>query len=132
MLLMEFLPNGTLEDVFEEAQMRNRPLSLELATKYAIETARGMAYLHHNSHRVVIHRDIKPGNLLLDKTGSIKVADFGLSKAVDESILAVHIQSQRNLANSLKDVSKDQWKIKRRQPFEQSRRVWHYGKDRTA
>jgi len=45
MLLLEFLPNGTLEDVFEEAQLRNRPLSLDLATKYAIDAAKGMAYL---------------------------------------------------------------------------------------
>ena len=118
MILMEYLPNGTLEDVFEDAQMRNRPLSLELATKYAIETARGIAYLHHNPHRTVIHRDIKPGNLLLDKTNSIKVADFGLSKAVDESIMAVHLQSQRNLA-SLKDYKKGMRGLKRRQPFEQ-------------
>lgn len=122
MLLMEYLPNGTLEDVFEEAHMRNRPLSLELATKYAIETAKGMAYLHHNPHRTVIHRDIKPGNLLLDRTGAIKVADFGLSKAVDESILAIHlkdIESGRNLSGKSAKSSIRNQKIRKKKPFEQ-------------
>ncbi|QDZ23294.1 serine/threonine-protein kinase [Chloropicon primus] len=125
MLLMEYLPNGTLEDVFEEAQMRNRPLGLDLATKYAIDAAKGIAYLHHNPHRTVIHRDIKPGNLLIDRTGSIKVADFGLSKAVDESILAIHL---KELGDSLRDSVSDkeiegtarrQMKIRKKKPFEQ-------------
>ena len=121
MLLMEYLPNGTLEDVFEEAQMRNRPLSFEVATKYAIDAAKGIAYLHHNPHRTVIHRDIKPGNLLLDKTGAVKVADFGLSKAVDESVLAT-LNSKRDLMAGKDDKSDNKRKkqmIRKKKPFEQ-------------
>jgi serine/threonine protein kinase len=42
------------------------------------DTARGMVYLHSRS---IIHRDVKSGNLLLDESGCIKVADFGLARA---------------------------------------------------
>ena len=39
---------------------------------------KGMTYCHQ--HRV-IHRDLKPGNLLIDKNGALKIADFGLARA---------------------------------------------------
>lgn len=104
MLLMEFLPNGTLDDVFEEVHAKNAPLSFETATNYALDTARGLAYLHHNPQRTVIHRDIKPGNLLLDKTGSVKVADFGLSKAVDESLNQLQMRLPESVVGPKKQV----------------------------
>lgn len=47
-------------------------------------TARGLAYLHEQYHVCIIHRDIKPGNILLDDDFLPKIADFGLAKLLPE------------------------------------------------
>ena len=48
---------------------------------YFIETLLAIEYMHSKN---VIYRDIKPENILLDKNGHIKIADFGLSKVMRE------------------------------------------------
>lgn len=61
--------------------------ALGWATRYGIivGVARGILYLHQDSHARIIHRDLKPGNVLLDKDMTPKIADFGLAKLFDES-----------------------------------------------
>jgi serine/threonine protein kinase len=57
--------------------LKGRPMDPELCRSYAYQTLCGLYYLH--THRV-IHRDIKPDNLLLDAEGHLKLCDFGLSR----------------------------------------------------
>ncbi|VDO93025.1 unnamed protein product [Soboliphyme baturini] len=52
------------------------PLDEETAWRYLRDTLLGLEYLHFQK---IVHRDIKPSNLLLSNTGSVKIADFGVS-----------------------------------------------------
>lgn len=72
---MELVEGGALEKVLDEG----RVLEAERARKLMIQVARGLADADRAG---IIHRDIKPGNLLLDRKGDIKIADFGVAKPV--------------------------------------------------
>ncbi|XP_015913068.1 cyclin-dependent kinase 2 [Parasteatoda tepidariorum] len=58
-------------------QQGNVGLSLDVAKSYLCQLLQGLAYCHA---RRVLHRDLKPQNLLVDKCGTIKLADFGLAR----------------------------------------------------
>jgi len=57
--------------------IRRGPLPVREAIDYTIQAARGLEYAHNHG---VVHRDIKPGNLLLDREGTVKVLDMGLAR----------------------------------------------------
>lgn len=48
--------------------------------KICLGIAKGLAYLHEESTLKIVHRDIKPTNVLLDKDLNAKISDFGLAK----------------------------------------------------
>lgn len=60
----------------------SRPIHLEKALSYARQTLQGLSCLHHAG---IIHRDIKPFNLLITEQDAIKICDFGLSKLHGET-----------------------------------------------
>ncbi|XP_078484914.1 cyclin-dependent kinase 2-like [Ciona intestinalis] len=74
-LVFEYL-NQDLKK-YMDSQPNGLPMSL--AKSYLYQLLQGIAYCH--SHRV-LHRDLKPQNLLLDEHGCIKLADFGLARAI--------------------------------------------------
>ncbi len=71
-LAMEFINGPTLAQVLRE-KIR---LPFEEAGNYCIQSLRGLDHAHK---RGIVHRDIKPGNLMLNKEGQIKVTDFGIA-----------------------------------------------------
>ncbi len=74
-IVMEYLEGGTLEDLIQsEGSLPPRE-----AAEIAVEIADALQVAHE---RGIIHRDIKPQNILLTKTGEAKVADFGIARAV--------------------------------------------------
>ncbi|KAL1488414.1 hypothetical protein ABEB36_014888 [Hypothenemus hampei] len=65
-------------DLKKYMDLTKYPLEQELIKSYMKQLLDAMAYLH--SHRI-LHRDLKPQNLLVDREGHIKLADFGLSRS---------------------------------------------------
>ena len=75
---MELIEGGTLADVL----VRRERLPWETAVDFALQMC---AALQHAHERGIIHRDIKPGNFLLTKSGQIKLSDFGLAAVISGS-----------------------------------------------
>lgn len=75
----------------------------------AVSVAKGLEYLHHNCHPPVIHGDIKPSNVLLDREFRAKIGDFGLArvKSLEDSgmgVMVEEIQVQEKKKREVVDV----------------------------
>eukprot|EP00276_Gloeochaete_wittrockiana_P005921 CAMPEP_0184644014 /NCGR_PEP_ID=MMETSP0308-20130426/804_1 /TAXON_ID=38269 /ORGANISM="Gloeochaete witrockiana, Strain SAG 46.84" /LENGTH=349 /DNA_ID=CAMNT_0027072309 /DNA_START=18 /DNA_END=1067 /DNA_ORIENTATION=+ len=80
-VVCEFMEGGSLEDkIHGRSRQENHPLPLPILLPIAADVAEGMAYLHSLGF---MHRDLKPANLLFDSHGRVRIADFGLSRAID-------------------------------------------------
>ena len=75
-ILSELMRCSVLDEL--QALAPGKALPRPRALRWATEIARGMAYLH-SCKPPVLHRDLKPGNLLLDGSGSCRISDFGLA-----------------------------------------------------
>ncbi|KAJ4956506.1 hypothetical protein NE237_013289 [Protea cynaroides] len=80
MMLYEFMNNGSLGEALHDKQ--GGKLLVDWVSRYnvAVGVAHGLAYLHHDCHPPVIHRDVKSNNILLDENLEPRIADFGLAK----------------------------------------------------
>lgn len=78
MLVYEYVENGSLHDHLHTLDISNLR-SWAARIKVALDSARGIEYLHVYAVPQIIHRDIKSSNILLDATWTAKVSDFGLS-----------------------------------------------------
>jgi eukaryotic-like serine/threonine-protein kinase len=75
-IVMEYVPGGDLKDMMD----RNGPLPGAMLSRVGADVAAGLAHAHE---RGVVHRDVKPRNVLIDERGSPKLADFGIARALD-------------------------------------------------
>jgi serine/threonine-protein kinase len=76
-IVMEYVPGQTLRDLIS-TYGRIAPLE---ATRIAADIADALAYAHRNG---VVHRDVKPGNVLVAPDGTVKVTDFGIARGADQ------------------------------------------------
>ncbi|KAL5202741.1 hypothetical protein ABZP36_013693 [Zizania latifolia] len=83
MLVYELISNGTLSEALYG--IKGVQLDWSRRLKIALDSARGLAYLHDHANPPIIHRDVKSTNILLDEKMTAKVADFGLSLLVSDS-----------------------------------------------
>ena len=76
-IVFEYVQGETLKELIR----REGPLDVDEAAAYAIEIARALGYAHS---RNIVHRDVKPQNVLIDEEGSAKITDFGIARTLDE------------------------------------------------
>ncbi|CAA6672754.1 unnamed protein product [Spirodela intermedia] len=78
LLVYEFMPRGSLENhLFRKGSL---PLPWSIRMKIALGAAKGLSFLHEEAERLVIYRDFKTSNILLDADYNAKLSDFGLAK----------------------------------------------------
>ncbi len=77
-IVMEYVEGETLRDVIR----REGQLSPERAMRFAADVCGALDFSHRNG---IVHRDVKPGNVMITPEGAVKVMDFGIARAVSDS-----------------------------------------------
>ncbi len=81
-IIMQYLDGGSLRSLLEQKGC----LFWEEAVKITLKVANALAFAHKKG---IVHRDIKPDNILLSHKGEVKVSDFGISKSLSEDSMAL-------------------------------------------
>lgn len=85
-LIYEYAQKGSLRSHLHDPQNKgNTSLSWIVRVQVALDTARGLEYIHEHTKTHYVHRDIKTSNILLDSTFRAKISDFGLAKLVGKT-----------------------------------------------
>jgi eukaryotic-like serine/threonine-protein kinase len=80
-IAMEYLPGGTLKDRI----LKRGALPPQMAAEVALQIAEALQAAHK---RGIIHRDVKPRNILVAESGDVKVTDFGIARAADATTIS--------------------------------------------
>ncbi|KAH7524248.1 U-box domain-containing protein 52 [Ziziphus jujuba] len=84
-LVYEFMANGSLEDRLF-CRGNTKPLSWQHRFRIAAEIGTGLLFLHQTKPEPLVHRDLKPGNILLDRNLVSKISDVGLARLVPPTV----------------------------------------------
>lgn len=105
-IVMEYIDGITLKEYIE----KKNQISDKETISIAIQVGRGIEAAHKKN---IIHRDIKPQNIMISKQGKVKVTDFGIAKAVNANTIhsdvmgSVHYSSPEQARNGFVDVKSD-------------------------
>jgi serine/threonine protein kinase len=77
-LIMEYVAGIGLDDFIKNL---STPISIERGKNIMLQVLNGFAYAHSNG---IIHRDVKPSNILITKNDEVKILDFGIAKLLDD------------------------------------------------
>ena len=111
-LIMEYVKGQTLKEVIQEKGRLTAPVAVQI-------TIRILSALQHAHQNGIIHRDIKPQNILVHADGHIKVADFGIARMANSSTLtrgdsvmgSVHYFSPEQAQGKGTDVTSDLYSV---------------------
>lgn len=84
-LVYEYMENGSLED-YIFCRRGKSPLPWFTRFRIIFEIACGLAFLHNSKPEAMVHRDLKPGNVLLDGNFVSKIGDVGLAKLISNVV----------------------------------------------
>lgn len=79
-ILFEYMENGNLYDY-----MKTSNLTSIQKIQIMLDVSKALHYLHNRYPEIILHRDMKPSNILINKYGDAKIADFGISKMVKQN-----------------------------------------------
>ncbi len=78
-IAMEFLEGRELRDVMNETSL----LPVDQVLKIVAQVAQGLAYAHEHD---IVHRDVKPSNIMVIRDGNVKITDFGIARMASASV----------------------------------------------
>ncbi|KAF8649447.1 hypothetical protein AX16_005794 [Volvariella volvacea WC 439] len=100
-IIMEYCGGGDLSGVIKQAAKHNRPIPEDTIWNYFMQLLLALQYCHHPGSSSgkggtegecrrpqILHRDLKPDNVFLDESNTVKLGDFGLSKALPQASFA--------------------------------------------
>ncbi len=96
-MVMEYIDGLTLKEYIQQ----NSPISIEDAMKIMNQITNAISYAHDNG---LIHRDVKPQNILIDRAGTIKITDFGIAMALS----ATSLTQTNSIVGSVHYISPEQ------------------------
>lgn len=111
-IVMELIKGKTLKEIIVE----DRKLAWKWAVDLAVQIARGLEKAHRNN---IVHRDIKPHNIIITEEGVAKVTDFGIAKAVSNATItafgattgSVHYFSPEHAKGGFTDAKSDLYSL---------------------
>ncbi|EPQ26579.1 uncharacterized protein PFL1_05900 [Pseudozyma flocculosa PF-1] len=103
-MCMEFMDKGSLDAIYK----KYGPIPPEVCGKIAVAVVHGLTYLY-DEHRI-IHRDVKPSNILVNGMGQIKICDFGVSGELINSIADTFVGTSTYM--SPERIQGDQYSVK--------------------
>ena len=105
-IVMELVEGITLKDYIE----KKGRLAVREATSIAIQVSMGLEAAHHNN---IVHRDVKPQNIIISTDGKVKVTDFGIARAASSNTISsnfmgsVHYSSPEQARGGYSDYKSD-------------------------
>jgi eukaryotic-like serine/threonine-protein kinase len=100
-IVMEFIEGKDLNTIVKQ----EGPLPLELACNYIAQAAEGLYHAHQNG---LIHRDVKPANLLVDTKGIVKILDLGLALFSDNERASLTVEHNENVLGTADYLAPEQ------------------------